>query len=91
MISLEARGYGRTPPAPFPINANALRLAWERFRKRADLSGLRFHDLSHAAMSRFFKLGLSNSEVALISGHENANMLFRCTQLKTRNLITKLG
>jgi hypothetical protein len=36
-------------------------------------------------------LGLSIPEVALISGHKDAKMLFRYTHLKADNLITKLG
>ena len=78
-------------PTPFPVNANAFRLAWERLRKRADLCDLRFHDLRHEAISRFFEMGLSIPEVALISGHKDARMLFRYTHLKAGNLVTKLG
>jgi integrase len=78
-------------PTPFPVNANAFRLAWERLRKRADLCDLRFHDLRHEAISRFFEMGLSIPEVALISGHKDAKMLFRYTHLKASNLVTKLG
>ena len=78
-------------PTPFPVNANAFRLAWERLRKRADLCDLRFHDLRHEAISRFFEMGLSIPEVALISGHKDAKMLFRYTHLKAGNLVTKLG
>ena len=76
---------------PFPVNANAFRLAWERLRKRADLCDLRFHDLRHEAISRFFEMGLSIPEVALISGHKDAKMLFRYTHLKAGNIIAKLG
>jgi integrase len=78
-------------PAPFPVNANAFRSAWERLRKRADLSDLRFHDLRHEAISRFFEMGLSIPEVALISGHKDAKMLFRYTHLRAGNIIAKLG
>ena len=78
-------------PTPFPVNANAFRLAWERLRKRADLCDLRFHDLRHEAISRFFEMGLSIPEVALISGHKDAKMLFRYTHLKAGNIIAKLG
>jgi integrase len=78
-------------PTPFPVNANAFRLAWERLRKRADLCDLRFHDLRHEAISRFFELGLSVPEVAVISGHKDARMLFRYTHLKAGNIIAKLG
>ena len=76
---------------PFPVNANAFRLAWERQRKRAGLCDLRFHDLRHEAISRFFELGLSIPEVALISGHKDAKMLFRYTHLRAGNIIAKLG
>jgi integrase len=43
----------------FIVSANALRLAWERLRRRAGVSGLRFHDLRHEAVSRFFEKGLN--------------------------------
>ena len=78
-------------PTPFPVNANAFRLAWERLRKRADLCDLRFHDLRHEAISRFFEIGLSIPKVALISGHKDTKMLFRYAHLKAGNLVTKLG
>jgi integrase len=77
-------------PTPFPVNANAFRLAWERLRKRADLCDLRFHDLRHEAISRFFEMGLSVPEVAVISGHKDARMLFRYTHLRAENIIAKL-
>jgi integrase len=63
----------------FPVASNAFRLAWIRLRNRAGLHDLRFHDLRHEAISRFFELGLNASEVALISGHNDMRMLFRYT------------
>ncbi|TJW76738.1 MAG: site-specific integrase, partial [Mesorhizobium sp.] len=47
-----------------PVTANAFRLAWERCKRRASktipgITDLRFHDLRHEAVSRFFELGLS--------------------------------
>ena len=51
-----------------PMSANALRLAWERLKKRAGIRDLRFHDLRREAISRFFEIGLSIPEVSLISG-----------------------
>ena len=73
----------------FPISANCLRLAWERCRNKSNIKGLRFHDLRHEAVSRFFEMGLSVPEVALISGHKNVRQLFRYTHLKPENLIAK--
>ena len=78
-------------PTPFPVNANAFRLAWERLRKRADLCDLRFHDLRHEAISRFFEMGLSVPEVAVISGHRDARMLFRYTHLRAEDLVKKIN
>ena len=78
-------------PTPFPVNANAFRLAWERLRKRADLCDLRFHDLRHEAISRFFEMGLSVPEVAVISGHKDARMLFRYTHLRAEDLVNKMS
>ena len=78
-------------PTPFPVNTNAFRLAWERLRKRADLCDLRFHDLRHEAISRFFEMGLSIPEVAVISGHKDARMLFRYTHLRAEDLVKKIN
>ena len=66
-------------------------MAWDRMIKRAGIEGLRFHDLRHEAVSRFFELGLSVPEVALISGHKDARMLFRYTHLRAQDLVAKLG
>ncbi len=75
----------------FKTSANALRLSWVRLRKRANLEDLRFHDLRHEAISRFFEMGLSLPEVALISGHREPRMLMRYTHLKASNIVAKLN
>ena len=77
-------------PSPFPVTANGFRLAWERLRSRAGLSDLRFHDLRHEAISRFFELGLNIPEVAVISGHKDPRMLFQYTHLRARSILRKL-
>jgi len=73
------------------ISANALRLAWERLCKRCNIRNLRFHDLRHEAISRFFELGLSIPEVQLISGHRDVRMLMRYTHLKPEDVGLKLN
>lgn len=73
------------------VSGNAVRLAWERLRKRAGLPGLRFHDLRHEAVSRFFEAGLSIPEVALMSGHRDTRMLMRHTHLRPEALAEKLA
>ena len=76
--------------SPFPVTPNGFRLAWDRLRGRAGLSDLRFHDLRHEAISRFFEFGLNIPEVAVISGHKDPRMLFRYTHLRAESLIPKL-
>ena len=73
----------------FPISANCVRLAWERCRNKAGISDLRFHDLRHEAVSRFFEMGMSVPEVALISGHKDVRQLFRYTHLNPTNVFKK--
>jgi len=73
----------------FPISATCLRLAWNRARKKACITNLRFHDLRHEAVSRFFEMGMSVPEVALISGHKDVRQLFRYTHLNPNNVFKK--
>jgi len=75
----------------FPMSPNAVRLAWERLKRRADVEDLHFHDLRHEAISRFFEMGLTIPEVALISGHRDFKMLFRYTHLRPADVAKKLG
>jgi integrase len=81
----------RTDDRVFPITPNAVRLAWERLRKRAGLEDLRLHDLRHEAVSRFFEYGLTVPEVALISGHRDPRMLSRYTHLRPEKVAEKLA
>ena len=87
--------HGKAEDRVFPVSANAFRLAWERCKRRIaktypEITALRFHDLRHEAVSRFFELGLSVPEVALISGHRDPRMLFRYTHLRAEDLVAKL-
>jgi integrase len=75
----------------FGVSANAVRLAWERLKRRAGVSDLRFHDLRHEAVSRFFEKGLNMPEVAAISGHRDPRMLMRYAHPKPEAIAIKLG
>jgi len=74
----------------FPVTGNALRLSWTRLRQRAGIVDLHFHDLRHEAISRFFEMGLSVPEVALISGHRDYRMLARYTHMRAEDVVLKL-
>jgi integrase len=84
------RGLPRTSDRIFPISANGLRLSWERLAGKAKIKDLHFHDLRHEAISRFFELGLSVPEVALISGHKDLRMLLRYAHAARQAILMKL-
>lgn len=74
----------------FPISANALKLGFQRALERSRIDDLRFHDLRHEAVSRFFEKGLNVMEVASISGHKTLQMLKRYSHMQLGNLIQKI-
>jgi integrase len=94
-LSLEAidvlRSLEATNGRFFPMTGNGFRLAWERLRRRAGIEGLHFHDLRHEAISRFFEMGLSVPEVALISGHRDVRMLFRYAHPVRQGILAKMN
>lgn len=76
---------------PLPMTEDSLKKSWQRLLNRVGIDGLHFHDLRHEAVSRFFEMGLSMPEVALISGHRDPRMLFRYTHLDPRKVGEKLA
>ena len=66
------------------------RPAWHRTLKSAKITGFRFHDLRHEAVSRLVELGLGDQEVAAISGHKSMQMLRRYTHLRAEDLVSRL-
>ena len=75
----------------FATNDYTIRHGWDRLAKRAGIIGLRFHDLRHEAVSRFFEMGLSVPEVAAISGHKDYRMLASYTHVNAKNLAQKIN
>jgi integrase len=73
------------------INVSTFRESWLDLIRRSRITNFRFHDLRHEAISRFFELGLSVPEVALISGHKDVRMLFRYTHLRPEDLAAKMA
>lgn len=71
---------------PYIINR-----VWPQALERAEITGLRFHDLRHEATSRFVEAGLSDQEVASITGHKSMQMLRRYTHLRTEDLVSKIA
>lgn len=68
---------------------------WQRIRAglaktNPVIATLRFHDLRHEVVSRLVEAGLSDQEVAAISGHKSMQMLRRYTHLRAEDLVAKL-
>lgn len=76
----------------FTLQAESMSQAFERACEphRANITGVRFHDLRHEATSRLFEKGLNVMEVAAITGHKTLDMLKRYTHLRAEDLARKL-
>lgn len=63
---------------------------WNDIKKELGLVDLHFHDLRHETVSRLVEGGLSDQEVAAISGHKSMQMLRRYTHLRAEDLVGRL-
>lgn len=72
----------------FNLQAESMSQAFERACEphRANISGVRFHNLRHEATSPLFEKGLNVMEVAAITGHKTLDMLKRYANLRTEDL-----
>lgn len=75
----------------FTLSPNAVRLAFDRIRRRAGLKVIRFHDLRHEAISSFFEMGLTVPEVAMISGHRTLSVLMRYSHGQLDRICSKIN
>jgi integrase len=75
----------------FPVPATTLRSGFLNACKRAEITGLRWHDLRHEAVSRLHERGLSTIEVASISGHRTLACLSRYSHMRAEILAAKLA
>jgi len=62
-----------------------------KYRDRAGIVGLVFHDSRHEAISRLFEEGLSIPEVMVFSGHTNPTQLMKYTHLRPGDVLKKLS
>lgn len=75
----------------FSLTATAITHRFARLRKKAGINDLRLHDLRHEAISRLFELGLSQVEVAAVSGHQTLSMLQRYTHISVGHLTRRIS
>lgn len=86
LIRLKPKSHG----CIFPATKSAMAQGWRRLVRRADIEDLRFHDLRHEAISRFFEYGLTVPEVASISGHKDHRVLLRYAHSQQQSVKEKL-
>ena len=70
----------------FPIAEGTPSSLFPRACKELGIIDLRFHDLRHEGVSRFFEQGYRIEQVSLLSGHRDWKMLARYTQVKAKDL-----
>jgi integrase len=58
----------------FPVTASVFDKSWRHARHACGLTGVRFHDLRHAAASMMIHAGWNINQVSKQLGHANANM-----------------
>lgn len=74
----------------FELSPSVVSQRFSALTKKSGIHNLRFHDLRHEAISRFFELGLTVVEVAAISGHQSLSMLQRYTHVKPQHLVERI-
>lgn len=70
----------------FPVAEGTPSSLFPRACAALGISDLRFHDLRHEGVSRFFEQKYSIEQVALLSGHRDWKMLARYTQVRAKDL-----
>ena len=89
---LQLKGLSRSDERIIPLSTNAVRLAWQRLKRRAGVEGLRMHDLRREAASRAFEKGLGVESVMVLTGHKTPSILLKhYTALKASEVAAKLG
>jgi integrase len=71
-------------------DSHVISTTFRHVRGLAGVQNLRFHDLRHEAISKFFEKRLNLMEVSAISGHKSLQMLKRYTHLRAEDLALKL-
>jgi len=85
LVFFGEKGRDKKTISPYQFNK-----VWIQIKKDIGFSDFHFHDLRHEAVSRLVEAGLSDQEVASISGHKSMTMLRRYTHLRAEDLVAKL-
>lgn len=74
-------GYSLTGYDPTK-HIDSWRTAWRSLTKKAGLSGFRFHDLRHGAITSLAESGAADSTIMAIAGHVSRKMLERYSHVR---------
>ena len=69
--------YPQNNQSVIELSIGAARHGFDRARKAAGLTQLRFHDLRHIAISNLWAEGMNALQISEISGHKDLRMLMR--------------
>ena len=69
--------YPQTSEYVIELSVGAARHGFDRARKAVGLTGLRFHDLRHIAISKMWAEGMNALQISEASGHKDLRMLMR--------------
>lgn len=75
----------------FALDVPAVEHRWRLGRKAAGVTGLRWHDLRHEALSRMAEKGLTIGELQAQSGHRTAQVLLGYVNARPSEVAKKLG
>ena len=73
-----------------PQTSGSISDKFAKYRDRAGIVDLIFHDSRHEAISRLFEEGLSIPEVMVFSGHTSPTQLMKYTHLRPSDVLQKL-
>ncbi len=75
----------------FSVSESALARFWAQARKDANITGLRWHDLRHEALSRMASKGLHIGELQAQAGHSTPAMTLKYVTVRPQDIANKLG
>ncbi|MCD8548479.1 MAG: site-specific integrase [Aeromonadaceae bacterium] len=68
--------------APWKYDPHSVSTAWRRAAAQAKISGFTFHDVRHAAITKYAVKGLNTPQLQAVSGHKDVRMLARYTHIQ---------
>ncbi|WP_414041024.1 tyrosine-type recombinase/integrase [Acidithiobacillus sp. M4-SHS-6] len=75
----------------FGTTSEVIHQSFGRACKRADITGLCFHDLRHEATSCLFEKGLNPMQVSSITGHKSLQVLKSHAHLRAGDWVVLLN